>query len=103
MNHDDSPRQHLAQSDGNTRAIAANTQWHDAELAMTVARHTFERWLVAGHEDTPSLAIMHAHHTHTALHEALRAITMLIETFRVEAAALVTSPARGNDITTQRR
>jgi hypothetical protein len=104
MNHDDySPRQHPAQSDGNTRAIAANTQWHDAELAMTVARHTFERWLVAGHEDTPSLAIMHAHHTHTALHEASRALTMLIDTFRVEAAALVTSPARGNDITTQRR
>jgi hypothetical protein len=33
--------------------IAANTQWRDAELALKVARHSFERWLVAGHEDTP--------------------------------------------------
>jgi hypothetical protein len=34
---------------------------------------------------------MHAYHTHEALHEAARAITMLIETFRAEAAALITT------------
>jgi hypothetical protein len=51
-----------------------------AELALTVARHSFDRWFVAGHQDTPSLAIMHAHHTHVALHEAARAITMLVDT-----------------------
>jgi hypothetical protein len=101
MNHDDSPRQHRIQSNGTTGAIAVSTQWHDAELAMKVARHSFDRWLTAGHEDTPSLAIMHAYRTHTALHEAARAITMLIETFRVEAAALITTPAQGTDIPTQ--
>jgi hypothetical protein len=103
MNRDDSPRQHPTQNDGTIRAIAASTQWHDAELALKVARHSFDRWLVAGHEDTPSPAIMHAYHTHTALHEAARAITMLIETFRVEATALITTPAHGTDTPTQRR
>jgi hypothetical protein len=98
MNQDDSPQQHPAQSDGTTRAITASRQWHDAELAMKVARHSVERWLVAGHEDTPSPAILHAYHTHTALHEAARVIAALIETFRVEAAALITTPARGTDI-----
>jgi hypothetical protein len=44
---------------------------------------------------------MHAHHTHTALHEAARATAVLIETFRAEAAALITTPAQGS--TTQRR
>jgi hypothetical protein len=103
MNHDDSPRQHPTQNDGTTRAITTSTQWHDAELALKVARHSFDRWLVAGHEDTPSPAIMHAYHTHTALHEAARAITMLIETFRAEATALITTPAHGTDTPTQRR
>lgn len=103
MNQDESPRQHWIQSNGTTRAIPASTQWHDAELAMKVARHSFDRWLTAGHADTPSLAMMHAYHTHTALHEAARVITMLIETFRVEAAALITTPARGTDIPTQHR
>ncbi|MDQ2790199.1 MAG: hypothetical protein M3Y73_10975 [Actinomycetota bacterium] len=41
---------------------------------------------------------MHAYHTHDALHEAARAITTLIETFRAEAVALITTPARGSDI-----
>jgi Sigma-70, region 4 len=100
MNHDDSPRHHPTQSDGTT---PASTQWHDVELALKVARHSFDSWLVAGHEDTPSLAIMHASHTHTALHEAARAITMLIETFRVEVTALITTPAHGTDTLTQRR
>ncbi len=98
MNQDDSPQPPPAHNGGTTRVIAANTQWHDAELALKVARHSFERWLVAGHEDTPSLAIMLAYHTHTALHEVACAITMLIETFRTETAALITTPADGNDI-----
>jgi hypothetical protein len=103
MNHDDSPRQYPTQSNGATGGIAASTQWHDAELAMKVARHNFDRWLTADHGDTSPLAVMHAYHTHTALHEAARAITMLIETFRVEAAALITTPVRGTDVPTQRR
>ncbi len=102
MNRDDSPRQHPTRSDGITRAIDAHMQWHDAELAMRVARHSFERWRTAGHEDTPSPAIMHAYHTHTALHEAARAITVLIETFRVEATVLITNPAHGTGIPIQR-
>jgi hypothetical protein len=103
MNHDDSPQRHRIQSNGSTGAIAASTQWHDADLAMKVARHSFDRWLTAGHEDTPSLAMMYAGRTHTALHEAARVITMLIETFRAEAAAVITTPARGTDIPTQRQ
>jgi len=80
MNHAKSPPHHPAQNDATTRAITASRQWHDAELAMKVARHSLDRWLVADHEHTPSLAIMHAHHTRTAVHEAARAITMLVET-----------------------
>lgn len=101
MNKDDSLRRLPPQSDG-ARLIDADIKWHDAELAMKVARHSFERWLAAGHEDTPSHALTHAYHTHTALHEAARAITMLIETFRAEATALITTPARGADIPGQR-
>jgi hypothetical protein len=70
---------------------------------MKVARHSFQRWLVAGHEDTPSPALMHAYHTHEALREAARATTVLIEVFRVEAAALITGPAQGTGIPTLRR
>ncbi|MGQ0717147.1 MAG: hypothetical protein ACT4NP_07485 [Pseudonocardiales bacterium] len=103
MNQDDSQRHQPTQSDGTTRALAVSMQWHDAELAMKVARHSFERWLAARHKDTPSPAIMHAYHTHTALHEAARAITMLIEAFRTEASALITTPARTTGIPTQRR
>jgi hypothetical protein len=68
---------------------------------MKVARHSFERWLVADHEDTPTPVLMHACHTHEALHEAARAIAVLIETFCAEAAALITTPAQG--ISTQCR
>jgi hypothetical protein len=46
---------------------------------------------------------MHAYHTHEALHEAARAITTLIETFRAEATALITTPAPGIDTPAQRR
>lgn len=97
MNHDDLPRRPPAQGDDAPHAITMSSQWHDAELAMKVARHSFEGWLVAGHEDTPSLALRHAYHTHTALHEAARAIATLIDTFRVEAAALITDPAQGTE------
>ena len=100
---DGSPRHHPTQGDGTPRGIAASTQWHDAELAMKVARHSLEKWFVAGHEDTPSPALTHANHTHTALHEAARAIAVLIETFRAEAAALITTPALGTGIPTSRR
>jgi hypothetical protein len=93
MNHDEPLRPPPAHHGDTTRAITTNTQWHDAELALKVARHSFDRWLVAGHEDTPSLALMHAHHTHTAFHEAARAITTLIETVHAEIAALITTPA----------
>ena len=103
MNQDDFPRHRPAQNNDTNGSITTSSQWHDAELAMRVARHSFESWRVAGHEDTPSLAIMHAHRTHTALHEASRAISTLIETFRVEAATLRTRPVPSADIPTQRR
>jgi hypothetical protein len=103
MNHNGSPQHHPAPSGGTTHVIAANVQWHDAELALTVARHGYDRWLTAVHQDTPSLATMHAYHTHTALHETARAITTLIDTVRAEAAALITTPAQGADIPTQQR
>jgi hypothetical protein len=82
MSQDGSPRHHSTPSGDTTRGIAASTQWHDVELAMKVARHSLEGWLVAGQEDTPSAALMHACHTHTALCEAARATAVLIETFR---------------------
>jgi hypothetical protein len=98
MNQDGFPRPYPAHNGGTTPVIAANTQWHDAELALKMARHSYDKWLIAGREDTRSPAIMHAYHTHAALHEAARAITMLIETFRAQAAALITTPAPGTDI-----
>ena len=98
MNQDGFQRQYRTQSNGTARGVAASAQWDDAELAMKVARQSFYRWLNAGDEDIPSLTIVHAYHTHVALHEAARVITMLIETFRVEASALITTPARGTDI-----
>jgi hypothetical protein len=102
MNQNGSSRHHPTQSGGDTtRGIAASRQWHDAELAMKMARQSFERWLVADHENTPSPALMHACHTHEALHEAARATAALIETFRAEAAALISTPAQG--IPSQRR
>jgi hypothetical protein len=103
MNRDGSPRHHRAQDQGTTRGVAASTQWHDAELAMKVAGHSFEKRLVAGHEDTPSAALVHACHTHTALHEVARATAVLIDTFRAQATALITTPAQGTGIPTPRR
>jgi hypothetical protein len=48
--------------------IGCVQQWHDAELALTVARRCFEEWRQARGDDTPSTAIRHAYHTHEALH-----------------------------------
>jgi hypothetical protein len=97
-NQDDSPRPPPVQNGGITPMIAANTQCHDAELALKMALPSYDRWLVAGGEDTWCTAMMHAYHAHEALQEASRAITMLIKTFRGEAAALITTPAPGTDI-----
>jgi hypothetical protein len=72
MNRDDSPGPDPYHAGGTTRVIAANMQWHDAELALKVARPNYERWMAAGREDTPSPAIVHAYYTHEALDEAAR-------------------------------
>jgi hypothetical protein len=98
MNHDDSRRHHPARSHAITRATAASSRWCDAELAMNRARHSFEGWLAAGHEDGSTSAMRHAYCTHEALHEAVRAITMLIETIRDQAATLTTTPAHDTHI-----
>jgi hypothetical protein len=97
VDQDNSPPQQSTQRDGSIRVIAANLQWHDAELALKVARHCFERWRVAGRQNTT----MHAYHTHMALHEAARIIALLIETFRGESNALITVAAGGTDIPSQ--
>ncbi len=97
MNHHGCPWHDPAPSATTGAGTAANRHWHDAELALMAARHSYDRWL-AGHEDTPSPTMMHAYHTHEALHEAARAITTLIATFRAEASALITTPARDTDI-----
>ncbi|MGB9280271.1 MAG: sigma factor-like helix-turn-helix DNA-binding protein [Pseudonocardiaceae bacterium] len=102
MNQDSPPRHHPTRSAGGTRAVATTMQWHDAELAMKVARHTFEEWLLAGQEDPSSPATMQAYHTHAALHEAARVIAMLIETFRVDVSALISAPTRDTGVLTQR-
>ena len=103
MNQHGSPRHPVAQGDASTCGIAASTQWHDAELAMKVARHSFDRWLSAGHQGPPPPALTHAYHTHVALHEAARAIAVLIEAFRAEVNALITTPAKDTGVPTPRR
>jgi hypothetical protein len=103
MTQDDSRRHHPAQSHAIACASAASSQWYDAELAMKLARHSFEGWLAAGHDDASSSAMRHAYCTHEALHEAARAITLLIETFRAEAATLITTLAHDTNIPTQHR
>jgi hypothetical protein len=64
---------------------------------MKVARQSFDRWLTASDQDTPSLASMHAHSTRTAVHEAARTIATLINTLDAEATELITTPARDTD------
>ena len=61
---------------------------------MNVARRCFEGWLQASPKDPPSTPNMHAYHTHEALHEAARAISLLIETFRAEATIRATNGHR---------
>lgn len=65
--------------------ILALCQWQDAAIAMNAARRCFETWLHSDHKDTPATVRLYAYHTHEALHEATRAIGVLIETLRVEA------------------
>lgn len=62
--------------------VLALCQWQDADMAMNAARHHFEVWL---HSDTPAVFRLYAYRTHEALHEATRAIDVLVETLRVEA------------------
>lgn len=100
-NHDQSPRHHRVHSDATTPVIAAR-QWHDAELAMKQARHSFNRWFTTSDQDTPSLAIIHAHHTRTALHQAAHAITTLINTLETQTPQPITTPARDTTISTPR-
>lgn len=61
-------------------------QWQDAELAMSVARRCFESWRAVAQQDTPTAVTRYAYHTHEALHEVLRAVSVLVEVLRVEAA-----------------
>jgi hypothetical protein len=65
--------------------ILALCQWQDADIAMNAARRYFETWLHSDHKETPATVHLYAYHTHEALHEATRAIGVLIETLRVEA------------------
>jgi hypothetical protein len=60
MTQDHCLRHHRAHNGGTTPVIAANTQWHAAELALKMARHSYDRWLITGGKDTRSPAIMHA-------------------------------------------
>jgi anti-anti-sigma factor len=83
------PRRPLDQCEStNPTGTACLQHWQDAQLALDVARRCFEAWRQAGGDQT---AIRHARHTHEALHEASRAIAVLMEAFRV---AVVTGPAR---------
>lgn len=88
--------QNRSQPDHTNPVVTACSQhWQDAELAMNVARRCFEGWSQAGPEDTPpSMATRHAYHTHEALHEAARAIELLIETVRAEARTRAITPGR---------
>jgi hypothetical protein len=70
----------------NHTVSACSQHWQDAELAMTVARRCFQSWLAIAQHETPTAATRHAYRTHEALHEVLRAISLLVETLRVEAA-----------------
>lgn len=76
-----------------TIAVRAARQWHDAELAMRVARHSFDRWMTATDQGPRSLASMHADQTRTAVYEAARAIATLINTLDAQATTATTTPA----------
>jgi hypothetical protein len=101
INHGQSSRPHPAHSDATTPVIAAR-QWHDAERAMKVARHSFDRWLTAREQDAASVAITHAHHTRTAVHEAARTIATLVNALDAETSE-PKPPQRDTDITIPRR
>lgn len=92
INHDQSLRHQPAHSDATTPVIAAR-QWYEAERAMKVARHSFDRWLTASDQDAASVAIMHAHHARTAVHEAARTIATLVDTLDAQTTEPATNPA----------
>lgn len=52
---------------------------------MTVARRCFQSWRALAHQDTSAALTRYAYYTHEALHEALRAISLLVEALRIEA------------------
>jgi hypothetical protein len=83
--HSPSPQRLQGQRELVDGKILALCQWQAADIAMNVARRYFEAWLHSNHKDTPAMARLHAYHTHEALHEATRAIGMLIETLRAQA------------------
>jgi hypothetical protein len=91
INHNQSPRHQPAHRNATTPVIAAR-QWHDAERAMKVARHSFDRWLTASDQDAASMATMHAHHTRTAVHEAARTIATLVDILDDQTTEPTTTP-----------
>jgi hypothetical protein len=82
--HSPSPQRLQGQRELVDGKILALCQWQAADIAMNVARRYFEAWLHSNHKDTPAMARLHAYHTHEALHEATRAIGMLIETLSAQ-------------------
>jgi hypothetical protein len=74
--------------------VSAARQWHDAELAMKVARHSLDRWVTASDQDPCSLGSTQAQHTRTAVCEAARAIATLINTLDTQVTTPTTTPAR---------
>jgi hypothetical protein len=97
------PRGSSTQRDHPDHTVSACVQqWQDAELAMTVARRYFQSWLQAGQQDTPVSVTRYAYQTHEALHAALHAISLLIETLRVEAAGCGGLAGGGCDHCTRR-
>jgi hypothetical protein len=96
-NHDPSPQHHAGRNHA-TAPVSAARQWHDAELAMKMARHSFDSWLTASDQDPRSLANMHADRTRTAVHEAARAIATLLDTLDAEATELTTISAQDTDV-----
>jgi hypothetical protein len=92
VNDDQSPQHYRARSAA-TIPVSAARQWHDAELAMKVARHSFDRWVSASDQDPRSLASVHAQHTRTAVYEAARAIATLINTLDTQETTSTTTSA----------
>jgi hypothetical protein len=65
---------------------------------MNAARRYFGTWLHSDHKDTPATVRLYAYHTHEALHEATRAIGVLVETLRVEALGFAFKAKRDTNV-----